>query len=224
MPTPPKRRTTKPPPVRVLLIAGTWNWRADDTYRWYDTDGIFVAHLRERGVEVIGADAPFVWSTDLGGIGLGDGDLVTWKAAGMNLLHYCVPPLCPDKQIPSDELNIICHSHGLQVVLAACAKGLKVNRLVDVCGPFRYDMAEIAQRAHLNIGHWTHFHAGVKDRWAWRGGLFDSRNPLKWFHNRRDHPEADVNIDVPDVGHTDIVKRPDLIARVVDALLEPHDA
>lgn len=206
--------------MRAILVAGTWNWRADATARWYRPDSPFVAHLAARGVGVYGGDSPFVWSTDLGGIGLGDGDLVTWKAAGINLLHYCVPPLCPERRIAPEDLNVISHSHGLQVVLAACASGLKVNRFVDVCGPFRHDMGEVAALARPNIGRWTHVHAGVRDRWAWRGGMFDTRNPLKWFHNRRDHPLADRNLEFPDVGHTDLITQPALIARVVTALLD----
>jgi len=195
--------------MKAILIAGTWEYERPG--EWVTPTSPFVAFLRAQGVEPCFADGrPFTWSTDLGGVGFGDRDLHAWTAAGANLYSYVVPPLCPERRIPRDELVLISHSHGLQVALAALAYGLQAALLVDVAGPVREDMVAIAAKARPNVARWVHVHSDASDRWQWFGELGDG-GWKRWFRGDRivrTHPLADVNESVPRVGHSALVRDP----------------
>jgi hypothetical protein len=190
---------------QTVLIAGTHDWRNDDRVRWYTKGSPFVTFLEAQGVPCVFTPEgqAFAWSSDLGGVGFGEGDQAVWAAAGRNLFWYCVPPRCPQYQIPPAELNLITHSHGLQVALFAAAEGLKINTLIDVAGPERKDMREIAAKARQNITYWRHIHSDASDKWLWLGGLFDGRFGISMKHSL-----ADVNDFVPGVGHSDLLRDP----------------
>lgn len=193
----------------VVLIAGTGAWANDSRVDWYCPTSPFVSYIAAHGIFPIfgkGIDqpCPFVWSTRLGGVGFGNHDLLEWAAAGANLFMYCVPPLCPDRRLLPSETNIIAHSHGLQVVLYACARGLKVNALVSVGSPIRKDMEATAKAARPNIGRWLHLHSDCSDRWQWLGELFDGHLGIV-----REHPLADLNDCVPNAGHSSVLERPE---------------
>lgn len=191
--------------MRAVLVAGTHEWDAGEPTGWHVPGSPFVQLLERQGIAPVFAEnRPYIWSTGLGGVGIGKRDLAIWEAAGINLFAYCVPPLCPERRIPSDDLLIITHSHGLQVALFAFAHGLRANYLVDVSGPVRKDMMSVAQRAQLNIRrHWTHIHSDHSDRWQWLGELFDGHLGIV-----REHPLADFNDGVPGVGHSDLLHHP----------------
>jgi len=199
--------------MSVVLVAGTHSWDPKDP-DWHSPGSPFVQFLMSRGVfPVFGQQTsehggielrPFVWSTDLGGVSFGDGDLRVWLAAGLNLYSYIVPPLCPERRLPVDRTNIIAHSHGLQVVLVACRAGLKINTLISVGSPIRKDMDSTAKAARPNIKTWVHIHSDGSDRWQVFGSLFDGRLGIV-----RKHPLADINEFVPKVGHTDLLRDPD---------------
>lgn len=186
---------------RVILVAGTGGWHEGE---WNEATSPFVAYLRSHQVEPIFADnRPFTWSTDLGGVGFGDKDLRCWHAGGINLYSYIVPPLCPDKRIPPIDTNVITHSHGLQVALFACAEGLKINTLISVCGPIRKDMAPVAAKARPNITKWINLYSDGSDRWQWFGEFFDGHLGIV-----REAPLADVNKQIPETGHSGLVRDP----------------
>ena len=188
--------------MRAVLVAGTHDW-SDDHNGWYSPGSPFSSLLRLKGIEPVFADErSFVWSTGLGGVGFGNSDLAVWEAAGINLLAYCVPPLCPQHRIAPDELLVITHSHGLQVALFAFAHGLK-GCLIDVSGPVRKDMEPVARLAAPNIAHWLHLHSDRSDRWQVLGSLFDGR-----FGVVRAHPMADRNDSIPGVGHSELLRDP----------------
>jgi hypothetical protein len=190
---------------RVILVAGTHSWDGDGRIDWYMPSSNFASYLATQGVQpVFGDGHPFTWSTRLGGVGFGSSDLVEWHAAGVNLLNYIVPPLCPEKRIPAVETNLIVHSHGLQVALFACASGLQVNTLISVGSPVRKDMETIARAARPNITRWLHLHSDGSDRWQWIGELFDGR-----FGIVRKNPLADANDFVSKVGHSDLLRNPE---------------
>lgn len=188
----------------VILIAGTNSWRPG-VREWYMPGSPFVAFLQAQGIEpVFGQNGrPFTWSTDLGGVGFGDGDHRVWQAAGVNLIDYVVPPRCPNLRILPAYTNVIAHSHALQVVLYACADGLEVDTLVSVGSPVRADMEDTARWARPRIRRWIHLHSDRSDRWQWLGGLFDGRLGIV-----RRHPLADQNIAIPSVGHSTILRDP----------------
>lgn len=211
--------------MKVILVAGTHGWRRAGQPAWYAPGSPFVAFLQAQGVDLVFTPegSPFVWSTDLGGVGLGDGDHAVWASAGQNLFWYCVPPLCPEKRIPGEDLAIVTHSHGLQVALYAASLGLKIKALLDVCGPVRKDMRAVAERARPNISFWDHLYSDHTDRWQWIGELFDGQIGVV-----RKHPLADLNSEVPGAGHTGVLEKPELFHRWIDEdwiapLLGLHD-
>lgn len=187
---------------QIIMVPGTHAWDGVKT-DWYSPGHPFHEFLKSLpGHELVSPEDPFVWSTRLGGVGFGSSDLVVYRAAGVNLFQYCVPPRCPQMQIPGDDLVIVSHSHGLQPVLYAAAMGLKIDLLVDVSGPVREDMMETAKLAKPNIRRWVHTYGGSKDRWQWLGGLFDGHLGIE-----RKHPLAE-NIQVPGADHGEVLREP----------------
>lgn len=174
-----------------------------------------MAYLASIGVTLLDATRPFIWSTRLGGVGFGDDDRLGWKAAGVNLFAYVVPPRCPDRQVPPIETIIITHSHGLQVALYAAAEGLKIDTLIDVAGPVRRDMAYIARTARQNIRFWAHLVGGKRDLWQVAGALFDGHLGIV-----REHPLADTNTRVPGAWHGGPLRDPALFSFVGRLLAE----
>lgn len=202
---------------QIVLIPGTYAW--DGTkLDWYSPGQPFHEFLCALpGFGLVCPEAPYVWSTRLGGVGFGDGDLVVYRAAGVNLYQYCVPPRCPQMQIPSEELVIISHSHGLQPVLFAAAAGLKIDLLIDVSGPVRQDMMGVAEVGSSNIKRWVHTYGGRRDRWQWLGGLFDGH-----FGIERRHPLA-KNLQVPGADHGEVLREPrhfNLIASILEGTVD----
>jgi hypothetical protein len=195
---------------RAVLVAGTHAWRDITSRDWYSPGSWFALELERLGVSPVfapdvfgsGRRVGFVWSTDVGGVGFGSGDLAVWQAAGIQLFWWCVPPWCPEARIPPDELLVIAHSHGVQPALWAFALGLR-GRLLSIGSPIRKDMLPIAERARPNIARWVHVHSDGSDNWQWLGALFDGRIGVY-----RQHPLADVNRLIPKVGHSEILRDP----------------
>ena len=196
----------------AVLIPGTRSWDGTKT-DWYSPGSLFVSYLASLDIALLDTDHPFVWSTDLGGIGFGKNDLLVWRAAGVNLYQYLIPPRCSDRRVSPDDTLIITHSHGLQVALYAAAYGLKIHTLIDVAGPVRKDMMDTAEHARHNIRHWVHIHAGPKDRWQWLGELFDGNIGIV-----RQHPLANVNLEIKDANHGDALRNPKFFPLIGDVL------
>lgn len=196
--------------IPFLAIGGTWSWNGSSKGQWYDAGSPWSANMRARGLEhhhlLTGEARPFVWSTDINGqqfwrrwFGKAP-DVNDWQAAGHNLLNYCVPAIAPECRIEPSQLHVICHSHGLQPVLFACADGLKINTLISIGSPVRADMVEATRRARPRIAFWWHFHSDTTDRWQWLGAIGDGS-----FGIARRQPFADQNVMVPGVGHSNIL-------------------
>lgn len=195
----------------IILVAGTNGWNPRATQKaWCDPGSDFARFLEAEGFSVAfgaaadGSPRPFVWSTDVGGVGFGDGDLKVWHAAGLNLYSYIIPPLYPRERIAPADTKIIAHSHGLQVVLFACAAGLKVDTLLSLGSPIREDMQATTSAARPNIRRWVHVHSDGSDWWQWLGALFDGNVGIV-----RAAARADENIAIPKVGHTDLLNKPE---------------
>lgn len=200
--------------IPFLAVPGTWAWNGSSAGQWYDPHSLWSVAMRQRGFEhqhlLIGDPRPFVWSTDINGqqfwrrwFGFAP-KVNDWQAAGHNLYAYCVPAVAPDRRVPSSHLHVIAHSHGLQVVLFACADGLKINTLVSVGSPVRADLLDVARRARPNIRFWWHFHSDATDRWQWLGETGDGKWQWPWAVDRT-HPFADQNVGLPGVGHSNIL-------------------
>ena len=184
-------------------VPGTWSWKSGE---WHTEGSPLALYLGSRGCHIANPKNPFVWTTELGGVGIFKSEEkkhADWIAAGINLFHYVVPPLGTGTLKPKDT-NIIAHSHGLQVVLYACQNGLKVNTLISVGSPIREDLMDTAKRARPNIGYWEHFYSDKSDKFQILGALFDGKRGLV-----RVHPLADTNSFIAHVGHSDILNKPE---------------
>ena len=189
-------------PLGVCLVPGTWGWTGTPAIgAWWWPGSAFVARLETRGFSLPSYTRPFTWSTDVNGIGSDHSD---WRAGGEALYAYLVPPLCEDRRSSPDDTRLICHSHGGQVALYACAAGLKVRVLVTVATPVRRDMQAVITRALPQIGYWLHVYAdGRSDWWQLAGALFDGRVGLY-----RQMADADQNLPVPGAGHSTVLTDP----------------
>jgi hypothetical protein len=199
--------------MRVIPVPGTWG-RTQDWYRPCSAWGLYLDTL---GIEVYEPDGrPFLWSTDAGGwqvwrrwgLGHRTGDHWDWQAGGESLFRLIVPPLAPDRRIPPAETVLVSHSHGLQVVLYACAAGLQVDRLIDISGPVRADMRPVMEAALPNIGQWLHVHSDRSDRMQWLGEMGDGALDIT-----RAHPAANMNRALPAAGHSGVLRDPTWMRR-----------
>lgn len=186
----------------ALLVQGTHGWGRDDNVQWWECRSPFCLFLRRSDISTLGGDRPFIWSTDLDGVGFFHRKgrrHINWESAGYNLHSYLRPPLSShfDDYVPLADRNLIAHSHALQVVAYACANGLKINRLVTIGSPVRSDMADVYAKARKNIGVWTHVHSDGSDRIQWFGELFDGHLGIV-----REAPLADRNILIASVSHS----------------------
>lgn len=195
--------------------------------QWHQPDSPWMAWLRTQGfVQLVPDRRSFVWSTNVDGL-LPWRKQATWRAAGENLFAYIVPPLAPERRIPPRCTFVLCHSHAAQVVLHACALGLKIAELVDIAGPVREDMMPIARLARPNIAHWQHLHSDRSDRMQWLGEIGDGALGIV-----REHPLADVNHPMPKAGHSGVLNDPrwfDLLTPCLENIrarveVEPLDA
>jgi hypothetical protein len=81
---------------------------------------------------------------------------------------------------------------------------MKVNNLISVGSPVRKDMKAIVKLARPNIKFWLHISDTKWDTWSFAGTLTDN-----WlFHKDLRHPEADINDQVPGIGHSKILYDP----------------
>jgi hypothetical protein len=193
--------------IRYLPIPGTWSFKTRHR-DWYTNDSPLVKYLAARGLhKLAGLDGrEFQWDTDLGGYEIwrrlwgAQPDHTDWEVAGRSLFDYLVPPLVPTAQWPANKTHLIAHSHGLQVVLYACAMGLKVNTLVSVSSPPRADMDAIAKQARANIGFWWDIHSDGSDNIQWWGTLADGHVGIV-----RKHRLADQSMMIPRAGHSKVL-------------------
>lgn len=195
---------------KVMLIPGTWAWSDDRQVEWWHPSSGFAAFCKQQGFTLIGQDQPWSWSTDLNGVItlFKNRKFTDWMTGGQSLADYLRPPmLAPDQidqYVPLKDRNLICHSHGLQPVLFACADyGLKINNLVSVGSPVRKDMFDTAHRARPNIAYWEHIYSDKTDYMQWLGELFDGHLGVV-----RQHPLANINCRVPQVGHSKVIYDP----------------
>jgi hypothetical protein len=195
--------------TRVIVVPGTWGREQD----WYRPWSPWARYLVSLGVEVFEPNGrPFLWSTDAGGwqgwrrwFGrTSTRDHWDWMAGGDALFNLIVPPLAPERRIPPAETRVISHSHGLQVVLYACAYGLKIDTLIDIAGPVRADMRPILDAARPNIRQWLHVHSDGSDKMQWLGELGDGTLGIV----RGVTLPGVVNHALPKAGHSGVLRDP----------------
>jgi hypothetical protein len=146
----------------------------------------------------------FLWSGILGGvptplpgdpdekaIGADQGRLLSWLDAGEKLHLYC--------QVNHlDSPHIISHSHGLQVVIFASAKGQRFGTVISISGPTRRDMDRAMRAGMGNVEKWVQVVDPVSDMTIREGQAADGR--LGWSYDI-ELPGA-INIHTPGTGHS----------------------
>ncbi len=155
----------------LVLVHGTWG-RAQP---WHLPGGLIRQLCQARGISVL----DFKWSGILAGVptslpgdpheavnGADDGKLLPWLDAGEKLALYL--------ENFSNPVDVISHSHGLQVVTFAALKGITFREAISVSGPIRRDMQRARRAARSRIGHWTQYADPTgKDKTIVEGELFD---------------------------------------------------
>lgn len=197
----------------VLLIQGTHGWgRTDQSQQWWDRRSPFCAFLEQNGVTVLGGARPYLWDTDVDGLGWlkrrPHKKHINWEAAGWHLYDYLWPSMSRDgfkveEYVPLKERNLIGHSHAMQVITYACSQGLVINRLLTIGSPVRQDMSEVYKAARPNIRRWLHVHSDGSDRIQCFGTLFDGHIGIV-----RRQSFADINLLVPKVSHSKLLNDP----------------
>jgi hypothetical protein len=182
--------------MRYILVAGTHGASRDDDFDALGSE--FRTELNRLGLQPV-SSTPFLWSTDIDGLW---GKNIQWAIGGANLLSFAVPPLCPERAVPSKELLVIAFSHGAQVALHAFASGLK-GRLITVNPPIRDDMEPVISHARTNIVRWVNIYGDWRDVWVVLGALRDGH-----FGIRRQFEQADANLLV-EGGHGSALRNPE---------------
>jgi hypothetical protein len=188
--------------MNVVFVAGTFGLRGGDAVvNWWRPESAFADVIRSMGHTVLGLPPmrPFEWTTNVDWFE-GSDLLLDWRVGGVNLYEYCVPSVAPDRRVPPDQLTVVAHSHGLQVVLFAAAAGLKIDHLVSICSPIRQDMMKTGRFAKVNIAKWTHLYSDDTDWWQALGELGDGGLGVT-----RDCALADDNVFFPGVGHAGLL-------------------
>jgi hypothetical protein len=133
--------------MKFIAVAGTGGLYRDD---WWHLDSPFTAFLAQQGIQHAKPDDVFIWSTDVNGIGSNPFKFFNpahhsdWEAGGNALRYYA-------KDISYEDRNIICHSHGLQVVLYSY---INIRSLISVGSPVRKDMLGLAKELRPKIQSW----------------------------------------------------------------------
>jgi hypothetical protein len=200
--------------TRIVLIGGTWSWRGHRTVgEWYQ-EGLFTRFLEDAGYDVACKTRPFIWTSRVNGLWFQKHRHLDWDAAGANLSLFLD---WTDKSVgvkaPVDI--VIAHSHALQVILYACAyHGASIPKLISVSSPVRHDMSHVAKQARPRIGKWLHLASDWTDRMQWLGELCDGgwriRRSAVWKRHGEVIVAADRNVRYPGLGHSGLVRNPDL--------------
>lgn len=184
--------------TRYVAVLGTHAWdRRYPEGQWWHPKSPFSAFLRSHDCRHAKPMDPFVWSGDLDGALLANGN--DWEAGGKALKYYL-------RDLPYDSRNVIAHSHGGQVALYA-AMEVPIRSLVMVGTPVRKEIEQsVCPVALERIG--TCVHVSDKD-WDWMGMLgavFDRR----WRLRRTFTDPAITTIQLKKIGHSGLLNNPAL--------------
>lgn len=189
----------KPPkPTIYIPVHGTWAIDEGEL-AWWKAKSEFSQYARRFNMFQFASATghPFYWTSDLNGVSYNflskNQKKTDWLSGGYALIYYLQNTL-------PHERNIIAHSHGLQVVLFACAHGLKINNLISVCSPIRDDMNLISTIARPNIKNWLHIYDS-SDRIQFLGQFGDGR-----LFGSRTSKFADENQRLAGINHSDVLK------------------
>lgn len=188
----------------ILLISGTWSdsGKGDGKNLWWEPGvGALWADLNERGYRLPEPRDPFRWDSRLSVTGP-----KYWKAWSRALCWWWNDRAITD--FPESELIpiVIAHSHGGQVALSAAAAGMDMH-LITLETPHRPKVPV----SYGPLKSWTNVHTDeplVNFRKGWKPGISWGRLG-QWFNGawdfQLDQPEAQKNIEIKGLTHTDLV-------------------
>lgn len=185
--------------IPLVLVHGTWG-RADP---WHLAGSELRGEAEAHGLAV----HDFLWSGILGGVimpGIWPPEdpherwstprLAPWLEAGEKLGLFC-------RLRGLERPHVLSHSHGLQVVAYAAAKGQAFDTWISVAGPVRRDMQRVRRAARPNVRRWIQFVDPLDDQVIREGELFDGELDCRTYAI----PEADGTVLTPASGHSGIV-------------------
>ncbi len=185
---------------KYVAVPGTWGYAGEiDSAQWWVDGSEFSVFMRQIGYEPVDPDNPFIWTTDVNGTKwfvFSDRSHHDWKAGAAALKYYLA-------NVPYEDRNIIAHSHGGQVALYTASFGVEIRTLITIATPVRHDMRKVIAMARPNIGYWTHVYSDWSDIIQILGGIFDGSIGI-----RRKMKLADINLQLPKVGHSAILRDP----------------
>lgn len=182
-------------PTFYTPIAGTHD--ASESSWWKDGSP-FNLFLKSNNILLLRPTFPFEWTTDLDGTSVFSHilkrgkptDHRDWLAGGAALDYYYGYDKNFRNLEPRYNRNIICHSHGHQVVMFAASRGLKLNNVIVVGGPVRSDLDSIYREARPNIKRLLSI--SIENDWWQRLGEFGDGH----FGWKSENPYADKNIKI----------------------------
>jgi hypothetical protein len=195
---------------RVVKVAGTHDWNPTELShdRWWQSDSRFTEKLAKCGFDHVGWDVSGQeipqWSCALSGTFFAGRDLRTWWRGGFSLAAQLL-------KLPTDERNVIAHSHGGNVAVLAlmilASHNEQVSCLITVCAPVRRDMTVHYKAVTCP---WRHIYS--KQVWGNRMQWMGSRVRMAW------KMPGDVvdNYEADGICHSDLVRDPDRCEHVFD--------
>jgi len=178
----------------VILVTGTWGEKSEN--EWHQNTE-WVDALALNGIKQLDRDIPFLWSSNLDGL---FGENYDWIAAGAALKDYIEAR--QRRWGLLKPLNIITHSHGMNVVAYAMGKfGLEIDTLITVAGPRRDKMVDQYVMMRELCKCWVHVHSDRRDIWQTIGSL----RWLRPWPTSQKMTEAHANRYIPRVSHTGLM-------------------
>lgn len=190
--------------TRYIPIAGTWGATASWVLR---DDDPWVRFMAQHDLMPLRGPSgkPFTWTGALNGFWLTGKD--DWLAGSWDLQRWI-------STVPYYDRNIIAHSHGGQLVLLMCARGVEIRTLTTVGTPVRRDVP--AAEAAKHICYWQHLHDRKMD-WMATLRRLGQLGDGKVSKDRRFQIRGVRNIPLHKIGHSDLLSKPAAFHNWVDS-------
>jgi hypothetical protein len=187
--------------MHYLPMPGTWAWNG----AWLKDGSPFVEALRAQNFVPIRTEEgePFNgWTTRLTGV-------VPWSKkqdwlAGADETEYFL------KGLPYEWLNLFCHSHAGNVAIELAARGFKLRTLTTIATPNRADVPQAEAAKH--IGYWQHLYDPERDLVASLRRRLGQIGDGSFSRERRILQPGVLNVPVPGMAHSRMVKAPGFIS------------
>lgn len=206
--------------IEITCIPGTWGWRGllSDPKHWTHPKAPLWVYLGTKGlcVRVDRHGRGFTWGTRLAGyqvwrrLFFKKPGITDWEVGAAALYDYHKPAtIRPRYHLRGRNVHMIAHSHGGNLpYIAAASLGLRINVLVTVSTPIRWDVLGVGrpgdgEKAKKMIGRHIHIYSRA-DRIQQAGQAGDGVVSLAG-----EHPFADENIVMEETcGHSGLLENP----------------